>query len=80
VARRWIGNDSRGATWWARQVKYAEERAPHPKAGSEAEIAALRSTYVKEALRVGSVPLPATGKGITKTVAGKFKGRCCRWK
>jgi len=58
----------------ARQVQYAQEQPPHPKKGSEEDIAALRGLYVKEAMRVGSVPVPATGKGLAETVKGKFKG------
>lgn len=39
------------------------------------DIAALRGLYVEEALWVGSVPVPATGKGVTETVVGKLKGK-----
>lgn len=59
----------------AEQVKYAKERAPHPEAGSEEAIAVLRGTYVEEAMRIGSVPVPATGKGVAETVVGKLKGK-----
>lgn len=59
----------------AQQVQYAEQNPPHPANGSEEDIAALRGLYVEEALRVGSVPVPATGKGVTETVVGKLKGK-----
>ena len=58
-----------------KQVDYAMERSPHPEAGSEEDIAVLRGTYVVEALRVGSVPVPATGKGVAETVVGKLTGK-----
>lgn len=57
-----------------KQVEYAQQMPPHPERGSEEDIALLRGTYVVEALRVGSVPLPATGKGVVETVVGKLKG------
>lgn len=58
----------------ASQVEYAEKRPPHPETGSEQDMAELRALYIKEAARVGSVPLPATGKGLVETAVGKFKG------
>lgn len=58
----------------ARQVEYAQERAPHPEQGSEQDIVLARADYIKEALRVGSVPVPATGKGLVETAVGKLKG------
>jgi ferritin-like metal-binding protein YciE len=56
------------------QVDYAMSRLPHPEVGSEENVAMLRGAYVKEALRVGSVPVPATGKGLAETAVGKLKG------
>lgn len=57
------------------QVEYAEANPPHPETGSEREIAALRALYIKEAARVGSVPVPATGKGMAKTAVDKLTGK-----
>ena len=57
------------------QVEYAKERPPHPEEGSEHNIALLRGTYIQEAQRVGSVPIPATGKGLVETAKGKVKGK-----
>lgn len=34
----------------------------------------MRGRYVKEADRVGSVPIPATGRGLVETATGKLKG------
>ena len=57
------------------QVEYAMENPPHPETGSEQAIAELRGSYVAEALPIGSVPLPATGKGIAETAKGKIMGQ-----
>lgn len=58
----------------AAQVEYAQSQPPHPDQGSEQDIALLRGSYVEEADRVGSVPVPATGKGLMETAVGKVKG------
>lgn len=42
----------------AAQVEYAQSQPPHPDQGSEQDIALLRASYVEEADRVGSVPVP----------------------
>lgn len=47
---------------------------PHPEEGSELDIAAARADYIEQAERVGSVPVPATGKGLMETAVGKLKG------
>ena len=57
------------------QIEYAEERLPHPELGDEQDIAAMRAVYIVEADRVGSVPLPATMKGVAETAKGKLKGK-----
>lgn len=55
------------------QVKFAEQHGPDP--GDLQEAAALRATYIEAAERLGSVPVPATGKGWLATAAGKLAGR-----
>src|SRR5690606_4644956 len=57
------------------QVQYALDQPPHPAEGNDGEIAALRAEYVREATRIGSVPLPGTGKGLMDTTIGKIKGK-----
>lgn len=57
------------------QVDYARNRPPHPAEGSEEAIATLRGDYVKEAPRVGSVPIPASIRGLAETAVGKLKGQ-----
>lgn len=57
------------------QVDYALQQPPHPAEGGIEGIGMLRALYVKEALRVGSVPVPATAKGLAETVVGKLKGK-----
>lgn len=54
------------------QVKYATEQGPAP--GNAHEVAAARLAYIDEADRVGSVPIPGTGKGLVSTAAGKLAG------
>lgn len=55
------------------QVKLAEQHGSDP--GDLQEAAALRATYIEAAERLGSVPVPATGKGWLATAAGKLAGR-----
>jgi len=57
------------------QVEYAQTQPAHPETGDESSIALLRATYIDEADVVGSVPVPATGKGIAETALGKLKGK-----
>lgn len=57
------------------QVRYAQLCEPHPVSGDASAIALLRGTYIQESLRVGSVPLPATGKGMAEMVKGKLVGK-----
>jgi rubrerythrin len=57
------------------QVEYAESWGPHPVTGSEHDIAAMRARYIREADRIGSVPVPATGRGLAETALGKLKGQ-----
>ncbi len=57
------------------QVEYAQTRPPHPVEGNEEAIALLRASYIETAPRVGSVPVPATGKGIAETAVGKLTGK-----
>lgn len=54
-------------------VEFAREqapRAPHEPAG----LAEVRKQYALEADRVGSVPVPASLKGVAKAAMGKLKG------
>ena len=55
------------------QVEFAASQDPDP-AGDAFAIGAERMHYIGMADRLGSVPVPATGKGLLKTAAGKFKG------
>lgn len=43
----------------AAQVEYANKQPPHPGDGSELDLAVVRGDYIAEALRVGSVAVPA---------------------
>lgn len=55
---------------------FADANPPPPAAASEhSGIAALRSDYVHEAERIGSVPLPATVTGALSTVWSKLTGK-----
>lgn len=56
------------------QVEYAMSQPAHPPMGDAGDIAAVRALYIQESLRVGSVPIPATGRGIAETALGKLKG------
>ncbi|OZI22552.1 ferritin Dps family protein [Bordetella genomosp. 7] len=54
------------------QVKFAAQQGPAP-GGPEAALAE-RVAYAREADRVGSVPIPGTGKGLVTTAASKITG------
>src|SRR5690606_41073172 len=54
------------------QVKFAAQQGPAP-GGPEAALAE-RVAYTREAGRVGSVPIPGTGKGLVTTAASKITG------
>jgi len=56
------------------QVAYAQSRPAHPESGSAKDIVVARGSYILEAERVGSVPLPATGKGLAEAAKGKMSG------
>lgn len=56
-----------------RTVEYAQERPPHPPV-DEGEALRIRGEYIRESERVGSVPLPATAKGIATTAIDGLKG------
>ena len=51
----------------------AEEMSPPP--GDAGSLASIRQTYLKEADPVGSVPVPATLKGIPSSILDKLGGR-----
>lgn len=55
------------------QVKFAAQQGPSP--GRLDAAIAERTAYIESAGRLGSVPLPATGKGLLTTAAGKMTGR-----
>ena len=55
------------------QVKFAAQQGPAP--GNMDQALAERATYIESAGRLGSVPVPATGKGLLTTAAGKITGR-----
>lgn len=57
------------------QVDYAMSRPAHPQQGDAEALATVRALYIKEAQRVGSVPVPATGKGLAETAVGKLTGK-----
>ncbi|HYG42284.1 MAG TPA: ferritin-like domain-containing protein [Bordetella sp.] len=54
------------------QTKFAAQQGPAP--GSMDDAIAERIAYIESADRLGSVPLPATGKGLLTTAAGKITG------
>jgi len=54
----------------------AAARAAKPSsAGNEQALAAFRSSYIKNAEPVGTVPVPGTLKGVAKTVLQKLSGK-----
>lgn len=55
------------------QVQFAIDQGA-AAGGMQAAVAA-RTAYIESAGRLGSVPVPATGKGLLTTVAGKLTGR-----
>jgi rubrerythrin len=54
-------------------IEGAQEGLPS-SAGSEADIVAVRQVYMQESGGIGSVPVPATFKGILSTAKEMFKG------
>jgi len=56
------------------QVRYALSRPPHPETGGAEILAAAHAAYIQESPRIGSVPMPATGRGLAQTAVGKLKG------
>ncbi|AYD66460.1 ferritin-like domain-containing protein [Achromobacter sp. B7] len=55
------------------QVRFALDQGPSP-GGMQAAVA-QRTAAIVSAGQLGSVPVPATGKGVLTTVAGKLTGR-----
>lgn len=55
-------------------VEYAETGAARA-AESDGSFQAVHMTYIEEAGRVGSVPVPGTAKGAAKTAASKITGK-----
>src|ERR1700712_2548138 len=54
-------------------LKYAEARATNVEPDAEEDIA-LRQVYAQESKGVGSVPMPATIRGMATAVTEKLKG------
>lgn len=57
------------------QARFAMSQPPDPETGGPEAASAVRGAYVQESARIGSVPMPATGKGLAKTAMGKLKGQ-----
>ncbi len=57
------------------QVEFAQARPASPEAGGARSLADARAEYIRAATRVGSVPLPATAKGVVKTLLDKVTGK-----
>ncbi len=51
------------------------EKTPPSSSGDESALAALDSTYIREAEPVGSVPVPGTLKGLAEATLNKLGGR-----
>jgi len=56
------------------QVDYAMSRPADPPQGGSDAIAMFRSHYIQEASRVGSMPPPATGRGVVETAKSMLTG------
>lgn len=56
------------------QAQFALSQPPSSEGGASA-LAEVRAQYVAQSLRVGSVPLPGTGKGVLATTVDKIKGK-----
>jgi ferritin-like protein len=73
-----IGMNKTGADMAPRNTRKMKEAAVSDDPAPEGELSAiahLRSQYVHEAERIGSVPPPATLKGVVTTGLNKFSGR-----
>jgi rubrerythrin len=57
------------------QVEFARQQMPNPAEGGVDMMAAVRAEYISQAPRIGSVPVPGTGKGMLETAMGKIKGK-----
>src|SRR5688572_19359194 len=55
-------------------IMYAEEQAALAPE-SDGAFEAVHMAYIEEAERVGSVPIPATVKGMAKTAGAKLTGK-----
>lgn len=59
----------------ADQVEYAMTRPADPARGGPEAIAQFRAQFIEDASRVGSMPPPASGKGLLETAKGKLTGK-----
>jgi len=57
------------------QARFAMSQPANPETGGAEILSAARGAYVQESSRIGSVPMPATGKGLAQTAMGKLKGQ-----
>lgn len=57
------------------QAQFALLQPADPADGGVESIAAARSAYIRESQRVGSVPIPGTGKGLLQATMGKMTGK-----
>src|SRR5690606_28364782 len=57
------------------QVEYAASQPSGPDGSGANTLAAARAAYIQDAARVGSVPVPATGKGLVQATVGKLTGK-----
>jgi rubrerythrin len=56
------------------QARFALAQPAHPE-GSIQGMAAARAAYIVDSPRIGSVPMPSTGKGLLQTTMGKMTGK-----
>ena len=57
------------------QVEFAESQPTGPQGSGPGALAAARAAYIQDGTRIGSVPLPATGKGVVQATVGKLTGK-----
>ena len=58
----------------AKAMQSIPHKDGHPASGDEAAVAEMRASYIVEADKVGSVPVPGTMKGALKTGASMLTG------
>lgn len=56
------------------QAEFALSQPANPPSGGVQALAEARASYIRESSRVGSVPLPGTGRGLLQTTMDKVTG------